>query len=793
MNNGQEVKMKKKHIFYIIIFHLGCNVALADEFNYDFIRGGSKEIPQILKNEQKYTPGKYFVDVIFNGSKIASSVEFNINKSELNHLCFSEDWLLSQGISINKDFYKNEFIPENKCYIIENEKNSQVTFDNSLQELSINMPQAGFIDGSAKKDSWDYGSTGLKISYDVNTSKSRNQDRTTYGNIDGQINIGEWVLLGRGYAYQGEKFESNNLLLMHAIKSIKSDFLIGKMQSFNTLNDGFTFYGAQLKSNQDMYPWNSQSFAPVINGIARTHARVTVEQNGYTLKSFVVPPGPFVINDLTGVYSGDIILKIHEDDGTIKEQRFPVAVLPNLLRPSVYNYNIAIGSKVDQYSDKRDEESSFLQMSYDYGFEPFTLNSSALLDKNYHNVGLGVVRSFGWFGAMAMSGNLSQENYKNGKKQNGFSASVKYAKNLGENANLQLIGYRFNSENYIDYSDFNYSHFNLLNNRPKQRYESIVTYQLPTMSTFLNMSAWKEDYWDSSSEIGANLNVSKSFNNMSVSFNAGYSKLNGKESDYNAGLSISVPFSVFDKSQYSYSSMNYDRRSGAGFNTGISGNINSRLSYNASINNTQRATGNSISASYLFDSVQTSASYSQAGGNSSSSLQLSGSIIGLPETGVIFTPVKNNEIAVVEMKDVKGVRFNGSMPGDKHGRAVIPLTAYNNHTITVDAENLPQSIELMENSINVTPTENAIIYKKVKYKKINTYIAKVVGANGFVVPMGSIAKNSEGRELGYVNNGGILLMNIEDKDEGTIYVGSCKFNSRSLKKDIGNVQEIKCE
>ncbi|HCQ9044741.1 TPA: fimbria/pilus outer membrane usher protein, partial [Escherichia coli] len=153
-----------------------------------------------------------------------------------------------------------------------------------------------------------------------------------------------------------------------------------------------------------------------------------------------------------------------------------------------------------------------LQMSYDYGFEPFTLNSSALLDKNYHNVGLGVVRSFGWFGAMAMSGNLSQANYKNGKKQNGFSASVKYAKNLGENANLQLIGYRFNSENYIDYSDFNYSHFNLLNNRPKQRYESIVTYQLPTMSTFLNMSAWKEDYWDSSSETGANLNVSKSFN-----------------------------------------------------------------------------------------------------------------------------------------------------------------------------------------------------------------------------------------------------------------------------------------
>ncbi|MCV5838317.1 outer membrane usher protein PefC, partial [Escherichia coli] len=85
---------------------------------------------------------------------------------------------------------------------------------------------------------WDYGSTGFKLAYDLNTSKSSNQDRTTYGNIEGQINIGEWVLLGRGYAYQGEKFQSNNLLLTHAIKSIKSDILIGKTQSYNTLNNG---------------------------------------------------------------------------------------------------------------------------------------------------------------------------------------------------------------------------------------------------------------------------------------------------------------------------------------------------------------------------------------------------------------------------------------------------------------------------------------------------------------------------------------------------------------------------
>ena len=111
----------------------------------------------------------------------------------------------------------------------------------------------------------------------------------------------------------------------------------------------------------------------------------------------------------------------------------------------------------------------------------------------------------------------------------------------------------------------------------------------------------------------------------------------------------------------------------------------------------------------------------------------------------------------------------------------------------MNAEKLPKNVELIENAINVTPTENAIIYKKVKYKRINTYIVKLYGKNGFVVPMGNIAKNTQDREVGYVNNGGILLMNLEDSDEGLISLDECKFNTQSLKKDFDQIQEIHCE
>ncbi|MDL4619956.1 PefC/AfrB family outer membrane usher protein [Citrobacter amalonaticus] len=785
--------MKKEIFFAAIIFHLLSKGALADEFNYSFIRGGSKDIPDILDSNKKNVPGKYVVDVIFNGSKIASSTDITITKEDANELCLSDEWLTTNGITIRKAFYKDVYNAARQCYVLGNEKNSKVAFDQSLQEVSIDLPQAGYADSASEGDVWDYGSNGFKLDYDVNTAKSSSQDRTTYSSVEGQVNLGEWVLLGRGYSYQGEHFDTNNLLLTRAIKSIKSDLQFGKSQLYNSLNDGFTFYGAQLKSNQDMYSWDSHAYSPIINGIAHTHARVTIEQSGYTLKSIVVPPGPFTIDDINGVYSGDLIMKIYEEDGSVREQRFPVAVLPNLLRPGTYNYSIAVGSKENQSDGEWDKDSLFAQMSYDYGFEPFTLNSSVLLDKNYNNVGLGVIRSFGWFGAMSFSGNLSQAKYHNGENLKGFSTSLKYAKALGDNANLQLIGYRFNSENYIDYADFTYKYYSFIKNRPKQRYETIVTYQLPENSLFLNLSAWKEDYWDNYNEVGANVSLTKSFNQVTMTLNGGYSKLQDMETDYNVGLSVSVPFSLFDKTHYSYSNINYDRRTGTSVNTGVSGTVNQRLSYNASVNQTRSTTGGSVSASYLFDWMQTAATFAKTGNDTSTSFQVGGSVVGVPDAGLIFTPVKNDQLAVVQMKDVPGVMFNGSLPGDKYGRAVIPLTAYNKNTISVNAEKLPKNVELTENAINVTPTENAIIYKKVKYKRINTYIVKLYGKNGFVVPMGSIAKNTQDREVGYVNNGGILLMNLEDSDEGLISLDECKFNTQSLKKDFDRIQEIHCE
>ncbi|HHF7890291.1 TPA: outer membrane usher protein PefC, partial [Escherichia coli] len=83
--------MKKEIFIAAIIFHLLSKGALAEEFNYSFIRGGSKDIPDVLNSNKENVPGKYVVDVVFNGSKIASSTEMSIAKEDAEGICLSDE------------------------------------------------------------------------------------------------------------------------------------------------------------------------------------------------------------------------------------------------------------------------------------------------------------------------------------------------------------------------------------------------------------------------------------------------------------------------------------------------------------------------------------------------------------------------------------------------------------------------------------------------------------------------------------------------------------------------------
>ncbi|MFQ6365121.1 fimbria/pilus outer membrane usher protein, partial [Serratia marcescens] len=58
---------------------------------------------------------------------------------------------------------------------------------------------------------------------------------------------------------------------------------------------------------------------PVIHGIARGTARVSVKQNGYEIYQTTVPAGAFTIGDLYAAgNSGDLQVTVKEADGSVQ-------------------------------------------------------------------------------------------------------------------------------------------------------------------------------------------------------------------------------------------------------------------------------------------------------------------------------------------------------------------------------------------------------------------------------------------------------------------------------------------
>lgn len=120
--------------------------------------------------------------------------------------------------------------------------------------------------------------------------------------------------------------------------------MLGDTWTSGELFDSINLRGAQLESENGMYPDSLQGFAPTIHGTARSNARVSVKQNGYVIYQTYVPPGAFVINDLyPAASSGDLEVTIKESDNSQSSFIVPYAAVPMLQREGRVNYNIAVG------------------------------------------------------------------------------------------------------------------------------------------------------------------------------------------------------------------------------------------------------------------------------------------------------------------------------------------------------------------------------------------------------------------------------------------------------------------
>ncbi|EEV6495475.1 PefC/AfrB family outer membrane usher protein, partial [Escherichia coli] len=732
-------------------------------------------IPSILKTDTTLPAGQYVVDVLVNNERTKRANLVITEEDETNDsLCLTPEWLDNAGVMMKKNAYDGVFDKEKQCYVLTRNPHTKVDFDYGAQTLKFKIPRAYLL------------------------SKT-----------DAAINLGRWVLSSNMNISRSDnktELTSSDLTLSTAISQVQGDLLLGKSQTRTELFSDFNFYGAALRSNSNMRPWESRGYAPDISGIASTPSRITVKQNGYTVYSRMVPAGPYRLDDLRPMGNGDLVVTVEDESGNKIEQIYPVTTLPTLLRLGDFQYNLAVGKKNNSNElDKAFHSDSglFWLGSLDYGFSTTTLNSAFILNVDYQAGGLGVTQMLGGLGALSLSANVSKASYDDGEVKTGESFSAKYAKSFSARTDLQLLTYRYQSKGYVEFVDFNpVDSWRRRGGNQKSRYEARLSHRFD--GTYLSGSYWRQDYWiREGHDTGGTLSLSTSFDGVSVFLNGTHSRyVWSDKADYSVSLNLSVPFDLKGTRNYSSNSVGYTRTSGTTFNSSVSAMPTDRFNYSLSANAGSKGNrGASASASYAFDAIQTnmgvSRSYSKHGNSQTSfSGSISGSVLGTAETGPLFTKESSGTVGIISIPGVKGVSVNSSMPTNSRGNTVVWLSEYSENSININMDNVPDNMEFETTSYKVVPTEGAMVYRKFGFENVLRYILCVKDAQGNYLTGGD-AKTEQGLNAGFISNNGVLLMNmLAEPTSVSVDTGDgkqCRFSMAGLKANTNKVQEVRCE
>jgi outer membrane usher protein len=152
--------------------------------------------------------------------------------------------------------------------------------------------------GYVPESRWQQGINAGLLNYNLSGQKTdpRHGGEATssqFVSLQPGLNVGPWRL--RNYSTlnhndDGNQWDSVYSYISRDIHALKGQLIVGQTYTSSSVFDSISFTGLQLNSDKEMLPDSMNGFAPVIKGIARSTADVTVYQNGYSIYKTTVSP-----------------------------------------------------------------------------------------------------------------------------------------------------------------------------------------------------------------------------------------------------------------------------------------------------------------------------------------------------------------------------------------------------------------------------------------------------------------------------------------------------------------------
>lgn len=779
-------------------------------------------------SQESVPPGEYNLDVYINGSYLDPSIiVFKTVKTDSPDSSVQPCISLQQLKSWNIKTDENPVLSNagSDCADLSAISGFDLQASLAQQRVDITVPQAAMLNrprGFIPEKQWQEGITAALLNYSLSgqssdSRKSGDNTSSQFLSLQPGLNFGRWRL--RNYSTlthdeNGNKWESVYNTLSRDVAFLKGQLVIGQSYTSAGVFDSISFTGIQLTSDEEMRPDSMRGFAPVVRGVARSTAEVTIYQNGYSIYKTTVAPGAFEIADLYPTGSvGDLSVTVKESDGSQQSFIVPYASLAVLQRQGQLQFSASSGKS---RSDGDGKEYNFIQSSAAYGILGNVTLYGGLqqAEDQYTNVLLGSGFNLGKVGALSVD--LSQAWAKIRKNvdsdrtntSGGQSLRVRFSKSFADTGtNFSVAGYRYSTSGYYSFQDFvnnsvpqdsNYG----LSGRPRNRFDASISQFLNDYGS-LSLSLVSESYWDSSRMDSLSLGYGNAWGTTSYFINYSWNR-NVRASDNDGGttsdkvlsLTVSIPLGNDVSAIYGFNgsqqgstthsvglngsafkdrSLNWSAQEGYDVdNKSTSGNVN--LDY-------QGAQGN-IAVGYGYDNYSNNYNYALRGG------------MVLHSGGLTLSRPLGEQVALVEAPGVQGIAVRGqtNITTDRAGYAVVPyLRSYHENSLSLDEQ--LSNAEFDNVSKTVIPTHGAIV--KVHY---DTYVGyrtmMTLRFGGESVPFGAIVSvDDAGKEVAdsrsniVGDEGQVYLTGLDEKGELAVKWGNAANQQCRTKYDFSALKE----
>lgn len=662
--------------------------------------------------------------------------------------------------------------------------------DLSTGSLRVSLPQA-YLEYTAPDwdppSRWDNGIAGVLFDYNLNASETHmlsgsNVNSTSLsGNGTAGANFGPWRLRAD---WQASRYSSGNsttqsfdwtrFYLYRALPQLGAKLTLGESDLDSSLFDSFRFMGGSLVTDDSMLPPNLQGYAPEVTGVARTNAKVTISQQGRVIYESQVAPGPFRIQELSSAVSGQLDVRVEEQDGRVQNFQVDTASIPYLTRPGIVRYKIAAGRPTDWEHRMQDE--AFATGEFSWGISNgWSLFGGLVAAKKYAALAAGIGRDLLSFGAVSFDVTESRAVLAGDEEKRGASYRLSYSKHFDKiDGQVTFAGYRFSERDFMSMSDYLETRYHdsdwggLSWGRQKELYTITVSKAFRDWKMNLYGNYSHRTYWNRPDSDRYSLTVSQfmdvgNWKNISLSL-TGYRSENWGVKDDGVYASVSVPWSNGGSLSYSGQSTTSGSSHTVGWYDTIDSNNSYSMQAGVGTGNKMLASGylthngdlanSTLSASY-YESSYTSLGLSMQGGMTAT------------RHGAALHPagIDGGTRLMIDTGDAAGVPLNRGGTIQKtnaFGVGVMgSMNSYWRNSVGVDVNALGDNMEVGHPLTELTMTEGAIGYRKIDVLVGRKMMAVMKFADGSSPAFGSTVWRGK-HQTGVVDDGGsIWLAGVE--------------------------------